>query len=191
MAEPSPGEPASIRRRPDVTVRPARADDEQAIHELAARCLPDAFAGLVGDYLPPRDERMRRERSWTGPVGAPHPRHALLVAERSGRLVGFAAAGPTRDADGDGRTTGELRVVMVAAGDRGAGVGRELLAAGERAMRRCGLRVATLWVVPENVGAARCYERCGWTADGAERLGDFGGRMIRSVRYRKRLTPER
>jgi RimJ/RimL family protein N-acetyltransferase len=104
---------------------------------------------------------------------------------------GFAATGPTRDADDDGRTTGELRVVMVAAGDRGAGVGRELIAAGERAMRRCGLRVATLWVVPENVGAARCYERCGWTADGAERLGDFGGRMIRSVRYRKRLTPER
>jgi ribosomal protein S18 acetylase RimI-like enzyme len=191
MGEPRRGESASTRRRRDVTVRPARADDEQAIHELVARCLPDAFARLTGDYLPAPEERMRRERSWTGPIGAPHPRHALLVAERSGRLAGFAATGPTRDADDDGRTTGELRVVMVAAGDRGAGVGRELIAAGERAMRRCGLRVATLWVVPENVRAARCYERCGWTADGAERLGDFGGRMIRSVRYRKWLTPER
>jgi RimJ/RimL family protein N-acetyltransferase len=80
---------------------------------------------------------------------------------------------------------------MVAAGARGAGVGPELVAAGERAMRRCGLRVATLWVVPQNVSAVRCYERCGWTPDGAERLGEFGGRMIRSVRYRKRLTAER
>jgi RimJ/RimL family protein N-acetyltransferase len=58
-------------------------------------------------------------------------------------------------------------------------------------MHRYGLRVATLWVVPENVRAVRCYERCGWAAAGAARLGDFGGRMIRLLRYRKRIIPER
>ena len=44
------------------------------------------------------------------------------------------------------------------------------------------------------MGAARqrsggcLYERCGWRAGGSERITDFGGREIRSVRYERRLT---
>jgi len=78
---------------------------------------------------------------------------------------------------------------MVGAGARGGGVGRALVAAGEHAMRAAGFGVATLWVLPENVGAVRCYEGCGWSADGSDRRAGVGGRTIRSVRYRKPLGP--
>lgn len=105
-------------------------------------------------------------------------------------MIGFVAVGPTRDGDDDAQTTGELRAVMVDDNARGLGVGSALMAAGERAMRDQGLRTATLWVVPQNWRAVRCYERCGWRPDGTERLMDVGGRNIRAVRYRKPLAPK-
>src|SRR5919107_5392253 len=110
----------------DLTIRAARAQDEPAVHALHTRCVPDLLAGLLGAYRPPVEERTEIERSWAGPFGAPHPRHALLIAERSDRLVGFTAVGPTRDVDEDGRATGELRVVIVDAEERGTGVGAAL-----------------------------------------------------------------
>ena len=170
-------------------VRPARAEDADAIHILHAKCFVDIFAGRLGGYLPPTQERSDRERSWTGPIGSPYDRHALLVGVRCDRVIGFVAVGPTRDADNDGRTTAELRTVQVDSSDRGLGVGRALLAAGERAMRECRFSIATLWVLPENLRAVGCYERGGWRPDGTQRLSDFHGREIRSVRYRKSLAP--
>jgi GNAT superfamily N-acetyltransferase len=171
-----------------VTIRASGAGDERAIDALHARCLPDLFAGLLGDYAAPLEERIERARGWAGPIGSPHPRHELLVAERARRLIGFAAVGPTRDAGEDTATTGELRVIIVDAGERGTGVGAALIGAGERAMREAGLSAATLWVIPANARAVRCYERCGWRADGAEKRIEVGGRSLRAIRYGKRLT---
>jgi GNAT superfamily N-acetyltransferase len=171
-----------------VIVHPATADDAGAVHALHAECFPDLHAGLLGDVPPPAAQRRRREESWTGPIGAPHERHALLVARRDTEVVGFTAVGPTRDADRDRTTTGELRTVMVSRGERGRGTGAALLAAGEQAMRAAGFTLATLWVLPENHAARRCYERAGWTPDGSERVSEHGGRAITAVRYEKRLA---
>ena len=113
----------------------------------------------------------------------------MLVAEQAQRVVGFVAVGPARDTDRDAATIGELRVILVGAGERGLGVGRALIARAERAMQDSGYLGATLWVLPENAQAVRCYERCGWRASGAERTTEFGGREIRSVRYEKLLAP--
>jgi len=55
-------------------------------------------------------------------------------------------------------------------------------------MQHSGFSDATLWVLPENARAVRCYERCGWRADGTERITDFGGSEIRSVRYQRSLA---
>jgi ribosomal protein S18 acetylase RimI-like enzyme len=172
-----------------LAVRPARADDADAIHVLHAACFTEIFAGRLGEYMPSGEQRADRERSWTGPIGSPHDRHALLVADWCERVIGFVAVGPTRDADHDRHTTGELRTVMIDSSHRGSGLGRALVAAGERAMRERRFSVATLWVLPGNLPAVRCYERCGWRPDGAQRLDDVGGREIGSVRYRKRLAP--
>ena len=84
----------------DVTIRPATAADEAAVTAIHARCIGDAFAGR---YVPPAEERAERQRSWARPLGAPDPRHAWLVAEQAGAVVGFAAVGPARDADVDSR----------------------------------------------------------------------------------------
>jgi len=176
-------------RRHQPVIRPARSEDEHAIGALHVACFDDLFAGLLVDCLPPADERAERERSWTGPIGCPRDRHALLVAERVARVCGFVAVGPTRDADGDRETRGELRTVMVADDERAMGVGRALLGAAERAMRDHGFSSATLWVVPQNASAVRCYERCGWHGDGSDNLITVSGHDVRAVRYHKQLAP--
>lgn len=124
-----------------------------------------------------------------GADGAPHPRHALLVAEHAERVIGFAAVGPARDPDRDSATTGELRVILVDAGKRGSGVGTALICGAERAMQASGFSHATLWVLPENAEAVRCYERCGWRSDGTARTTNFDSGEIRSVRYEHSLAP--
>lgn len=169
----------------DVTVRPATAADEAAITDLHARCIGDAFAGR---YIPPAEERAARQSGWAGLIGSPHPRHALLVAEHAGHVVGFVAVGPARDPDRDSATSAELRVILLDARERGLGLGSALVAAAERAMRQSGFSHAALWVLPENAQAVRCYERCGWRADGTERITDFGESKIRSVRYERPLA---
>jgi|RhiMetdeSRZDD1v2_1073273.scaffolds.fasta_scaffold531459_3 diamine N-acetyltransferase len=172
---------------PEPTIRPATAEDEGVIHALHARCFSDLFAGLLGGWIAPDEHRADRERSWTGPIGSPSGRHALLLAERRGCVVGFVAVGPTRDVDRDRRTTGELMTIMVDASQRGFGVGSALMAAGERAMRAYGLTLATLWVVPENAQAVGLYEHCGWVVDGTQKRMSIGGQELTAARYQKAL----
>lgn len=168
------------------TIRRARAEDQPAIQKLHARWIGDAFVAM---YVPSDAERALREQSWTGPIGTPHPRHAMLVAESRGQLVGLTAVGPTRDRDNDPQIIGELKIIIVDGAHRGAGVGSGLITGGEREMRESGFSAATLWVIPENARAVRVYERCGWSPDGTDRLTNFAGRKIRSLRYRKQLRP--
>jgi len=169
----------------DVTIRPAAAADEAVVTDLHARCIGDVF---VGRYFPPAEQRAERQSGWAGPIGAPYSRHALLVAEQAERVVGFVAVGPARDPDRDSARTGELRVILVDARERGLGVGSALIAGSERAMQQSGFSDATLWVLPENAQAVRCYERCGWRAGDAERITNFGGIEFRSVRYERLLA---
>ena len=45
-----------------------------------------------------------------------------------------------------------------------------------------------LWVVEGNARARRFYEREGWAPDGAAKEDEFGGQVVREVRYRRRLS---
>lgn len=101
--------------------------------------------------------------------------------------MGFVAVGPTRDADRDRRTTGEIMTIMVDGNQRGSGVGSTLMAAGERAMRATGLAKATLWVVRENTRAVRFYEHLGWVSDGTLKRLSIGGHELTAARYQKTL----
>lgn len=106
-----------------------------------------------------------------------------FVAEADGEIVGFVGVGPSRDPDADG----ELYTIYVHPGHWRAGVGRELIRAGEERMRELGYRKVVLWVLDGNSRAQRFYESAGWTADGESRTIDFVGESIPEVRYAKQL----
>ena len=165
-----------------VTVRRATVADAPAMGRLVARAWQAAYRGQMPDAyldgLRPED----RAAYWDGVLRREDRRGAVLVAERAGEVVGFAAAGPSPDPEG----AGELYAINVDPAHWGTGAGRALLEAAQAELDRMGFAESVLWVLPGNVRARRFYERAGWTADGAEKTSEAFGVGFDEVRYRRR-----
>jgi RimJ/RimL family protein N-acetyltransferase len=169
-----------------VAVRPARVADADAIGRVHVRAWQAAYRGhMPDDYLDGlRPEQ--RAAHWAGVLGRDPPRGAVLVAERAGEVVGFAAVGPSPDPEG----AGELFAINLDPGHWGTGAGRALLAAAQAELARLGFEETVLWVLPGNARARRFYEVAGWVADGSTRESEVLGVIVPEVRYRRRPTSE-
>ncbi|WP_274918939.1 GNAT family N-acetyltransferase [Streptomyces sp. WZ-12] len=169
--------------------------DVDAVAEVRVRGWRSAYRGLMPPaYLAALSvaEDAERRREW---FARRRPEAWELVAERSGKVVGWLAAGPARDPDlapGGGELSGrspaaELLALYVAPPLIGTGVGRALLAAGTARARARGFGALSLWVVRGNARAQRFYERAGFAPDGAERSDDVAGWRVPELRYRRPL----
>lgn len=152
-----------------------------------------AYAGLMPRaYLDAMSAAEDAERHRARFARRPE-RASDLVAEREGRVTGWAALGPARDADLAARAgelaPGELFALYAAPELIGTGIGRLLLAAALERAGTSGFGTLSLWVVRGNVRARRFYERAGFLADGAEETYDVGGRPVPEVRYRRPVAP--
>ncbi|GHG98229.1 GNAT family N-acetyltransferase [Streptomyces rubradiris] len=165
---------------PRVHIRPMTLADCDRVSEIRVRGWRHAYRGLVPQPYLDRldiaaDAERRRERfaRGDGPV-------VNLVAERDGRVLGWAAVGPYRDG-GTHTADAELYAIYVDPAHLGGGIGRALLAA---AAGRCaaGARLL-LWVLKGNAPARRFYERAGFRADGAEEPFEADGVPVPEVRY--------
>jgi ribosomal protein S18 acetylase RimI-like enzyme len=167
-----------------VSVRPATVADAPAMGRLHVRAWQAAYRGhMPDDYL---DGLRADERAagWERALGRERPRGAVLVAERAGEVVGFAALGPSPDPEG----AGELFSINVDPNHWGTGAGRALLEAAQEELARLGFAETVLWVLPANARARRFYERAGWASDGTERTVDVLGVTVGEVRYRRRSS---
>jgi GNAT superfamily N-acetyltransferase len=136
-----------------------------------------------------------RDREWILPLsarlhdfGPPPWRHRAEMDEAVARAIGVALDSPGGDAavfaaeDADRRPLGFVHVhtardfftgeehghvsdIVVAAGAEGRGVGRALMAAGERWSRARGHRLLSLNVFEANTRARSLYERLGFASD--------------------------
>ena len=169
-----------------VTVRPATVADAPAMGRLHVRAWQAAYRGdMPDDYL---DGLRAEERAayWNVVLRRENRGGAVLVVERAGEVVGFAAAGPSRDPEG----AGELYAIDVDPDHWGTGAGRALLEAAQAELDGMGFAESVLWVLPGNARARRFYKRAGWAADGAERSSEAFGVGFAEVRYRRRATSE-
>jgi GNAT superfamily N-acetyltransferase len=169
-----------------VTVRRATAADAPAIGPVHVRAWQAAYRGQMPDgYLDglrPED----RAAYWNSVLAREDFRGVVLVAEQAGEVVGFAAAGPSRDPEG----AGELYAINLDPGHWGTGAGRALLEAVEVELARLGFAESVLWVLPGNARARRFYEAAGWAFDGTERDSEAFAASFAEVRYRRRSTSE-
>ena len=148
---------------------------------MHVRAWQTAYRGqLPDDYL----DGLRAEERAAG-WERDRARDPVLVAERDGRVVGFAVVGAAEDPQG----AGELYAINVDPDHWGTGAGRALLLAGQAELVRLGHGEAVLWVLPGNHRARRFYEAAGWVADGVERSAEVQGVVVPEVRYRRRLEP--
>ncbi len=85
-----------------------------------------------------------------------------LVARDGERVVGFACAGASRDAEGEG----EVYAIYVLEEYQRRGVGYALMREALALIEGC--RVVCVWVLKDNHKAIRFYERVGFRPDGTE-----------------------
>jgi len=161
-------------------IRDARADDGEEIARIQHRSWQVGYAHifpaeqLAAPHIDP-------ER-WRARLVEPPPGWRTFVADRALRVAGFACTGTNRD----DATIGELYALYVDPDAWGDGIGRELIAHAEEALRPYG--EATLWVLEDNPRARRFYEAAGWTLDeGVAKTDTFLETEVVEVRYRKRF----
>src|SRR4029450_11398219 len=106
-----------------VTVRPARIPDAPAMGRAVVRAWQAAYRGhMPDDYL---DGLRAEDRAAYGGrrLRRDGLRGTILVVERGGEVVGFAAVGPSPDPPG----AGELYAINLDPDHWGAGTGRARL----------------------------------------------------------------
>ncbi|MGH2759413.1 MAG: GNAT family N-acetyltransferase [Actinomycetota bacterium] len=166
----------------DLVVRVAVPEDADDIAIVHIESWQVGYRGLIpDDYLDSLsiDKRQHVWRQWLRVEGRDETN---WVAERDGRVIGFAGAGASRDDDALSGT-GEVFAIYVHGDHWGSGAGAGLMNAATGYLRERFVR-GTLWVLDTNERARRFYERGGWAPDGATKDDDRGSFVLHEVRYR-------
>lgn len=166
-----------------VLVRPAAVEDARAIAAVHVRSWQATYRGVVPDAFLDALSVEDRAGMWRGWMSGPTDVR-VWVAEESGRVVGFVAAGSQHPSEQD--DVAEVHAIYVEPWRTGHGLGRELLdrAVGEL---RPGYGAVILWVLEANDGARRFYEAADWRLDGGRKVEQLGGADLPQVRYRLEL----
>jgi phosphinothricin acetyltransferase len=139
------------------TVRPAAAADAAAV------------AAIHNEGIAERVATFRSEpRSVAAVEAAIASESPFLVAERDGAIVGWANVGPYDDAADWYAGIGEAGVYVLGEA-RGSGVGRELLAALERAAEEDGLHKLIAKIFTTNEPSLKLFEESGYERVGVHR----------------------
>jgi ribosomal protein S18 acetylase RimI-like enzyme len=147
-----------------VQVRHATAADAEAIAVVHVAARRETYAGLMPDRFFDASALEGRRRMWSSILGLDPIPGTVVVAERAGRIVGFAFAGSSEhpDASKGLEPARDLHLfsIYVLAAEHGTGAGHALLAA---ALEE---NPAQLWVASANNRARKFYERHGFREDG-------------------------
>ena len=141
----------------EVTLRPARPDEAEALAQLHVEAWLDAHASLAPTAAVKALDAARRLPAWQGYLA--DPTQHVLVADQGSKLAGLVCFGKaSQPALGDQAAIKHLYVVATA---RHKGVGKALLQAALRQIAKAGFTKATLAVVSQNTAARRSYTSCG------------------------------
>jgi len=172
-----------------ITVRVAERRDARAIAIVRIETWRAAYDGLIASEVLERmdvdREAQRRADLWDDYHA--DPRGAELLAEIDGEPAGWAAFGPSLDADLP--DDGQVYAIYALPRYWSAGVGHALMTDAEARLRASGFTHAHLWVLDGNERAASFYERHGWHEDGAVQDDDqlIRGEHPQTLRERRRV----
>ena len=171
-----------------MNVRPAQVADAPAIASVHVAAWRSTYRGLISDeFLDSLDEVTYTQR-WGRTLAEGSSR--VYVASDGPEVVGFASGG--RERAGEGGFAGELYAIYVLRDAQGQGHGRRLVEAVVAGLRELGLENMIVWVLRDNAGARRFYERLGglFVREQPITLGSallqevsYGWRSLDAVRY--------
>ncbi|MDP4332775.1 bifunctional GNAT family N-acetyltransferase/class I SAM-dependent methyltransferase [Curtobacterium sp. A7_M15] len=140
-----------------IALRRVTADDWETWRPVRLAALadaPGAFGSTLADWADAPEHRWRTRLSIPGALD-------LLAHAEDDSVVGMAGGVP-----GSVPGTAELISMWVDPAARGRGVAAALIRAVATWAARTGAHTLELSVMPDNTGARRTYERCGFTAAG-------------------------
>jgi ribosomal protein S18 acetylase RimI-like enzyme len=164
----------------EVSLRPADADDVEAIAALFLACWRTSYR----DVLPPDVVEMYGPASarelWRRSLEAGSGERRVVVAERiDGSILGVVAMGR----DPNHPALGHVFSLYVHPDAQGLGIGTRLMSAAVERFSADALSEACLWVFEANTGGRAFYERLGWLADGTKRVEpEYGEQELRLTR---------
>ncbi|GHB36666.1 N-acetyltransferase [Streptomyces xanthochromogenes] len=170
-----------------VRVRKMNGTDVEAVSAIRVRGWQSAYAGILPrsylEAMTVEDDAARR-REW---FSLPHRQSVDLVAVDGGEPVGWINYGPSRSEvpEVPDVRTGEINALYVRPGLTGRGIGRGLLDEAHALMQSQEFRAVLLWVLADNQGARRFYERAGYRADGHTQADVYDGVAVPELRYRR------
>ncbi len=107
-------------------------------------------------------------------------RHSLVV-EVDGKVIGTSSYGASRTPEYFGM--GEVYSMYLLPEHMGKGYGKQLMMAVLAGLKAIGYDEIFLWVLEENVGARRFYEKMGFSPSGTVKDETIGGSAVREVLY--------
>jgi L-amino acid N-acyltransferase YncA len=156
-------------------IRPASAEDVEAIAAIHVEGYWEAYRGLVDDaVLAARSPALRR-RVWGERLEGPQERQFVVVADRDGEVVGFSSGrAATPDEGGDGERIGcwenlYLRPDLLGSAES-LKTGLALHEATVARLAGCGFTEGVNFVIEGNDRARRFFEAVGWKPDGTQRV---------------------
>jgi len=161
-------------------------EDARAVAEIHVRAWCVAYQGIIPAEFLASLSVEQREAMWRNSIKNGMP--DLQVARTEGRIVGFAASGPCRDA-GAAPRDGEIWAIYVEPSYWSTGVGRTLWLNARERLRSQGYERASLWVLAKNARAIRFYRAAGFVEDSSStKEANFGDRSSKEVRYQTSLS---
>jgi GNAT superfamily N-acetyltransferase len=168
----------------DVSVRPARAGDAEAVARVQGVTWRTAYrAVLPTEVLDGWDEAAVTETWRTAIATPPSPGHRVLVAVEREEVVGFAAVAT-------GPEAAEISTLLVEPRWGRRGHGSRLLAAVTDLAAADGTTRLEVWLAESDQASADFYESAGWAPDGWARTLDTGATPLRELRWHVELDRE-
>lgn len=172
----------------DVSVRPARPADVGEIARIQLITWRTAYADVVPARVLDRLNHDDVAAQWAAAVSTPpSPWHRVLIALEGDTAVGFVALGPGDDDGLDPVSIGLLTTLLVEPRWGRRGHGSRLLAASVDLLRADGSATAVAWILDRDPASRSFYTSAGWEPDGATRLLDMDGQMVRELRLHASL----
>jgi L-amino acid N-acyltransferase YncA len=164
----------------DLTIRPAREQDAQAVCDIYAFHVAHSTATF--DTVAPDAAAWAEKIAGVSARGWP-----FLVAERGGAVAGYAYATHFRDRAAYARTCEDS--IYVADAARGGGVGSALLVALVDAARACGFEQMIAVIGGGEPASAALHAKCGFVLAGRMRnVGFKFGRRLDTIYMQCDLT---
>lgn len=153
----------------------AKSDDRFAISKVYEKSWKYAYKGIVPqeylDGIP--------EGQWALRIEQPDRKNMVMVQD--GVIIGTSGFGKSRVMEMKG--FGEIISIYLLPEYMGKGYGRLLLRAVIDELKRMGFDKVFLWVLEENNGARRFYEKFGFVQTERCLLNNIGGKELKEVQY--------